>query len=227
LQEALEQISAIVAEEDDRRKNTDAKLSAAQAAIGFIVALSGGSLALSYLQSPHYDLWRGLVLVSQTVSVGFFVWAAWKLFAASDPSPYQRRIAASVQRMVTEGRTKRELQEDAVKDLVSLADANAATTNKRLTLYRATIENIRKGAIAAACVPLTALIGYGANAAWGGRLPAVLQIATPTPSASLMPTTAVVHPVVPSATAPRKSRGQHIVKPGPRPTATPLPRRNH
>jgi hypothetical protein len=164
LTEALAQLYVIAAAEDERRKTTDAKLSAAQNAIGFIVTLAGGSVALAFLQTPIYDLWHAVVIVALTVSVGFFVWAAHKIVQANDPAFYQSRIAGSVRRLLDAGKSKQELQRDAIDDLVANIDVNTETTNKRLTLYRAAIQNIRKGVIAAGSVPFVVLLAYGINA---------------------------------------------------------------
>ncbi len=177
--EALEQISTIDAGEDDRRKTTDAKLGPAQSAIGFIVTLASGSVALAFLQTPVYDLWHALVITALLVSVGFFVWAAVKIAAANDPTAYQARTASGVRRMLYDGKTKRELQLDAIDDLVSNVRNNGAVNNQRLTLYRAAIENIEKGVIAAACVPVVVVLGYLANAFCGAHLPTMLRLASP------------------------------------------------
>lgn len=131
--EALEQISAIEDGEDDRRKTTDAKLNTAQSAVGFIVTLAGGSIALAFLQTPIYDLWHALVILALLVSVGFFVWAAVKIVAANDPTAYQSRTSSGVRRLLYEGKTKRELQLDAIDDLVCNVEHNGATNNARLT----------------------------------------------------------------------------------------------
>jgi hypothetical protein len=164
LTEALAQLYVIAAAEDERRKTTDTKLSAAQNAIGFIVTLAGGSVAFAFLQTPIYDLWHAVVIVALTVSVGFFVWAAHNIVQANDPAFYQSRIAASVRRLLDAGKSKQELQRDAIDDLVANIDVNTETTNKRLTLYRAAIQNIRKGVIAAGSVPFVVLLAYGINA---------------------------------------------------------------
>jgi len=194
--EALAQISVIEGGEDDRRKTTDAKLSSAQSAIGFIVTLAGGSVALAFLQTPVYDVWHALVILALLVSVGFFVWAAVKIVAANDPSPYQTRTATAVRRLLLEGKTKRELQLDAISDLVDNIERNGETNNTRLTLYRAAIENIRKGVIAAGLVPLIVVAGYAVNAFGGSALPRPLRIgneaapassATPSPAPSVTP----------------------------------------
>jgi hypothetical protein len=188
--EALDQLKDIEADEDDRRKTTDAKLSSAQNAIGFIVALAGGSVALAFLQMPSYDLWHGLVIVALTIAVLFFVWSACQIVAANDPRSYQGRTAAGVRRMLDQGKSKEELQLDAIGDLVSNVNANVETTNKRLTLYRAAIENIRKGVIFAGLVPAIALIGYILNAFVATQLPSYMRItvvATASPTASPAP----------------------------------------
>jgi hypothetical protein len=199
--EALNQLTAIAAAEDDRRKTTDSKVSAAQAAIGFIVTLAGGSLALAFLQTPVYDLWHGLVILALMVSVLFFVWAACNIVAANDPKPYQGRHADGVLRMLDEGRTKQELQRDAIADLISNVNANTETTNDRLTSYRAAIENIRKAVIAAGFVPFVVLVGYTVNAIGGNCVPPALRITTTAPSTT--PSATCVGPTQASSLKPK------------------------
>lgn len=194
LSEALDQLTTIEKGEDERRKTVDAKLSSAQNAVGFIVTLAGGSVALAFLQSPVYDVWHGCVILSLTIAVGFFVWAAHKIVVGNDPAPYQSRVAPSVRRLLKEGKTKQDLQRDAVNDLVANITANAERNNTRMTYYRAAIDNIRKGVFAAGVVPVVVLIAYAANALVGERLPAALRIPNATASPTSIPTPATQTP---------------------------------
>lgn len=171
----------MVGASEERRKTTDGKLAGAQSAIDFMATLAGGSLALTFLQAPVYDLWHVLVLLSLSMSVVFFGLAAHKVVQANDPRGFQVRRASATSELLERSVSKRELQLDAIKGYLSIIKANDATLNARLTLYRATIENIRKAILCAGAVPVILLLGYVISAMGGISLPPFVRLSVGRP----------------------------------------------
>ena len=162
--EGLAQLIDIAHDEDERRKTADSKLSSIQNALGFIVTLAGGTIAIAFLQAPSYDVWHILVLLLLAIAVFFLIRASLKIFEANDPKPYQARVAGGVRKMLNASATKIDLQNDAINDFVANITQNIERTNERLGLYREAVHNVRLGVVAAGIVPALVFLSYVGHA---------------------------------------------------------------
>jgi hypothetical protein len=157
LSEALRQLELLDEQAEDRRRNTDAKLSAIQGTSGLVLTVVAGFVGLigtsSRLPPTAWTVFEYLALGGASF---FFVWAMQKVRKASDPQNFQQRTVRGVIRILRERSTKTALLEDAINDYSGLIDENNKATDIKLTYYRAAIENIIKGVYCLAAIPIIA-----------------------------------------------------------------------
>ena len=153
LDEALRELEALEEQENDRRRGTDAKISALQGTIGIIVTLVAGSASITGLKSTPLTLWSFLTYLAFGSAIAFFVWAAQQVRKASDPQRIYSRTPQGILQLLESDGSKRGLVLDAINDYKSLILKNQDITNNKLTWYRASIENIIKGVYCLCAVP--------------------------------------------------------------------------
>jgi hypothetical protein len=157
LSEALRQLELLNEQAEDRRRNTDAKLSAIQGTSGLVLTVVAGFVGLIGVSRPlPPTVWTVLEYLALGGASFFFVWAMQKVRKASDPRNFQGRTVRGVMRILREQSTKAALLEDAINDYGALIDENNKATDIKLTYYRAAIENIIKGVYCLAAIPIIA-----------------------------------------------------------------------